>query len=130
VTVDAGAADTVEAIRALEPEGCEVVIDAAGLSRTQRQGMQIAAPGGRVMIVAHSRDTLELTTSTDLIQREISLIGSEYFPIAEFADTHALVADGRLDPAPILTHDFALEDLQEACDEFFAGATGKVVVHP
>jgi threonine dehydrogenase-like Zn-dependent dehydrogenase len=58
------------------------------------------------------------------------VIGSEYFPIGEFKGTHALVASGRLDPGPLLTHDFALDDLQDACDEFFAGATGKVVIHP
>jgi threonine dehydrogenase-like Zn-dependent dehydrogenase len=130
VTVDAGGADTVEQIRGLEPDGCEVVVDAAGLSLTQRQSIEIAAAGGRVMIVAHSGETLELRTSTDLIQREISLIGSEYFPLGEFADTHALLTEGRLDPTPILTHDFALDDLQQACQQFFAGETGKLVVHP
>jgi threonine dehydrogenase-like Zn-dependent dehydrogenase len=130
VTVDAAETDTVEQIRALEPDGCGVVVDAAGLSLTQRQAIEVAAAGGRVMIVAHSGDTLELRTSDDLIRREISLIGSEYFPIGEFADTHAMLTAGRLDPTPILTHDFALDDLQQACERFFAGATGKVVVHP
>jgi threonine 3-dehydrogenase len=130
VRIDAGASDTVEAIRALESDGCEVMIDAAGLALTQRQAIAAARPGGRVMIVAHSRDVLELRTSSDLIQREISVIGSEYFPIGEFGATHELVARGRLDPDPLLTHDFPLADLQDACDEFFAGATGKVVIHP
>jgi threonine dehydrogenase-like Zn-dependent dehydrogenase len=130
VRIDAAASDTVEAIRALEPDGCEVVIEAAGLSLTQRQAIAAARPGGRVMIVAHSRDVLELKTSADLIQREISVIGSEYFPIGEFEGTHELVASGRLDPGPLLTHDFVLDDLQDACDEFFAGETGKVVIHP
>jgi propanol-preferring alcohol dehydrogenase len=130
VTIDATQVDTVEAIRALEQDGCEVVVEAAGLALTQRQALAAARPGGRVMIVAHSRDVLELRTSTDLIQREISVIGSEYFPIGQFEGTHALVAGGRLDPGPLLTHDFALDDLQAACDEFFAGETGKVVIHP
>jgi threonine 3-dehydrogenase len=130
VTIDPSTLETVEAIRALEPEGCEVVIEAAGLSVTQRQAIAVAAPGGRVVIVAHSRDKLELTTSTDLIQREISLIGSEYFPIEEFEDTYALLAGGQLDPNPILTHSYALDDLQDACDAFFSGETGKVVIHP
>jgi threonine 3-dehydrogenase len=130
VTIDAAASDTVEQLRTLEPGGCEVVIEAAGLSATQHQAIAMAAPGGRVMIVAHSRDTLQLRTSTDLIAREISLVGSEYFPIGEFPGTHALVADGGLNPAPILTHRFPLDDIQEACEEFFAGGTGKVVIHP
>jgi threonine 3-dehydrogenase len=130
VTIDATQVDTVGAIRALEPDGCEVVVEAAGLALTQQQAIASAAPGGRVMIVAHSRDVLEVRTSTDLIQQEISLIGSEYFPIGEFEGTHALVASGRLDPGPLLTHDFALGDLQAACDEFFGGDTGKVVIHP
>jgi propanol-preferring alcohol dehydrogenase len=130
VTIDAASSDTVAAISALEPDGCEVVVEAAGLALTQRQAMAAARPGGRVMIVAHSRDVLELRTSTDLIQREISVIGSEYFPIGEFEGTQTLVTSGGLDPGPILTHVFALDDLQVACDAFFAGETGKVVVHP
>jgi threonine dehydrogenase-like Zn-dependent dehydrogenase len=129
-TIDAASLDTVERLRTLEPDGAEVVIEAAGLPHTQRQALAIAAAGGRVMIVAHSRGTLELRTSTDLIQREVSLIGSEYFPIGEFEETYALVVDGRLDPDPILTHSFPLEELQEACDSFFSGTTGKVVIHP
>jgi threonine 3-dehydrogenase len=130
ITIDATASDTVEQLLEMEADGCEVVIEAAGLSQTQRQAIEMAAAGGRVIIVAHSRGTLELKTSMDLIRREISLAGSEYFPLSEFAETHAMVADGRLDPDPILTHRFPLDHLQDACDEFFAGATGKVVVHP
>lgn len=130
VTIDAAAGDTVDQFRGLEPDGCEVVIEAAGLPDTQRQAIAMAAPGGRVMIVAHSRGTLELRTSVDLIQREVSLVGSEYFPIGEFGATQALVAEGRLDPAPILTHSYPLDELKEACDTFFSGASGKVVIHP
>jgi threonine dehydrogenase-like Zn-dependent dehydrogenase len=130
MTIDAGAGDTVDQLRRLEPDGCEVVIEAAGSPDTQRQAIAMAAPGGQVMIVAHSRGTLELRTSGDLIQREVALVGSEYFPIGEFRATHALVADGRLDPRPILTHSYPLQELKEACDMFFSGATGKVVIHP
>jgi propanol-preferring alcohol dehydrogenase len=130
VTIDASLVNTVEQLHTMETDGCDVVIEAAGLSHTQRQAIAMAAPGGRVMIVAHSRGTLELQTSTDLIRREISLVGCEYFPIGEFGGTHALVTDGGLDPDPILTHSFPLEGLKEACDSFFSGTTGKVVIHP
>jgi threonine dehydrogenase-like Zn-dependent dehydrogenase len=129
-TIDATEGDTVEQLLGIEADGCEVVIEAAGLPQTQRQAIEMTASGGRVMIVAHSRGALELHTSMDLIRREITLSGSEYFPLSEFAETHAMVADGRLDPEPIITHRLPLDRLQEACDEFFAGATGKVVVHP
>jgi threonine 3-dehydrogenase len=129
-TIDASEHDTVEQLLDLEADGCEVVMEAAGLPQTQRQAIAIAAPGGRVMIVAHSRGALHLNSSTDLIRREISVAGSEYFPLGEFAQTHTMLSDGRLDPDAILTHRFPLDRLQQACDEFFAGTTGKVVVHP
>jgi threonine 3-dehydrogenase len=69
-------------------------------------------------------------TLQDLIQQEKTLLGSEYFPIGEFESTHELLAAGELDPTPIVTHSFSLDDIQEAFETFMGGNSGKVVVRP
>jgi threonine dehydrogenase-like Zn-dependent dehydrogenase len=130
VPVDASAADPVAALRAAAPDGFDVVVEAAGRTETQRQALELAGPGGRVLIVAHNPKPLELHTSAGLIQREVSMVGSEYFPIAELSANQALVLEGRVDPGPLLTHRFPLEQLPAACDAFWGGHTGKVLVEP
>lgn len=81
-------------------------------------------------MVAHGDEPLDLAVSEELIAREISLIGSEYFRPDEFEENLAMVIDGRLDPTPLITHRFALDEASEACRVFFGGESGKVVVCP
>lgn len=81
-------------------------------------------------MVAHGDESLDLAVSEELIAREISLIGSEYFRPDEFANNLAMVIDGRLDPTPLITHRFTLDEADEACRVFFQGGGGKVVVCP
>lgn len=126
--LDAREGDVVQRLLGMEPDGCDVVIEAAGRTDTQRQAIELAAPGGRIVIVAHNYEALEVSTHRDLIARERSLVGSEYFPIGEFEEVHHLVAEGLLDPGPIQTHHFPLERFDEACRTFWSGEAGKVVV--
>ncbi len=108
----------------------ELVVEAAGSRAARHLAMQLAAPGGTVVMVAHGDEPLDLGVSEELIAREISIVGSEYFRPDEFEENLALVIDGRLDPTPLITHRFALDEAGEACRVFFGGQGGKVVVCP
>jgi threonine 3-dehydrogenase len=108
----------------------ELVVEAAGTRAARHLAIQLAAPGGTVVMVAHGDEQLDLAVSEELIAREISLIGSEYFRPDEFEENLAMVIDGRLDPTPLITHRFALDEAGEACRVFFEGEGGKVVVCP
>jgi propanol-preferring alcohol dehydrogenase len=119
--VDGAAEDPVESVLARQPDGCDVVIEAAGLSTTQREA---------IVLVAHNRQPTEVWTLDDLIVRERSLVGSEYFPIGEFGDVQSLLTSNKVDPAPLLTHRFSLEEIDDAFQCFFSGQSGKVLVQP
>lgn len=129
-TYDVSAADGVADLLDRRGGACELVIDAAGTRAARHLAIQLAAPGGAVVMVAHGDESLDLAVSEELIAREISLIGSEYFRPDEFADNLAMVIDGRLDPTPLITHRFTLDEADEACRVFFQGGGGKVVVCP
>jgi threonine 3-dehydrogenase len=128
--VDGAAEDPVASVLARQPDGCDVVIEAAGLSTTQRQAIDITAPGGRAVLIAHNRRPTEVWTLDDLIVRERSLVGSEYFPIGEFGDVQSLLTSNKVDPAPLLTHRFSLDEIDDAFQCFFSGQSGKVLVQP
>jgi threonine dehydrogenase-like Zn-dependent dehydrogenase len=117
-------------VREIAPDGFDVVIEAAGSARTQRQALEHVAAGGVVVFIAHGASPFELHPSTDLIAREIAVIGSEYFRPDEFPENHERLRTGEWDPAPLITHEFPLERAEEACETFFGGATGKILVRP
>ena len=130
VAIDARPGDAMESVLALAPGGCDVVIEAAGITATQRQAIGLAAPGGTVVFVAHNREPLEVHTSTSLIASERTLVGSEYFPIGEFSDTHELFSSGALDAQSAVSHRYPLEQIESAFDTFWSGASAKVLVQP
>jgi len=130
VPVDALPGDATARVLDLSPGGCDVVIEAAGITATQRQAIELAAPSGRVVFVAHNPEPLEVHTLTDLIARERTLLGSEYFPIGAFPEAHALVTSGALDAPSAVTHRFPLDRIGDAFEAFWSGATAKVLVQP
>jgi threonine 3-dehydrogenase len=130
VALDAGSTEVEQRVLEKVPDGFDIVIEAAGLSGTQRQAISLAAPGGKVVFVAHNRDPVEIRVSTELIQREKTVLGSEYFPKAEFTENLALLLSGALDPAAIITHRFSLDDISDAFRTFMGGQSGKVLVQP
>jgi threonine dehydrogenase-like Zn-dependent dehydrogenase len=73
---------------------------------------------------------LPVDTLGELIQFEKTLLGSEYFPIDEFADNHALLRSGRVQTEGVITHRFPLDDIAAAFDRFMSGDSGKVLVQP
>jgi threonine 3-dehydrogenase len=129
-TIDARKDGLADAVRSAAPEGIDIVMEAAGRLDTQRQALDLVGAGGVVLVVAHSGEPLPVQASTDLIQREISLVGCEYFRPDEFAHNQQRLRSGTLDPRPLLTHRFPLERAGEACETFFGGASGKVLVGP
>ncbi|MBA3430376.1 MAG: alcohol dehydrogenase catalytic domain-containing protein [Actinobacteria bacterium] len=128
--IDARNGDPVARALAGAPDGYQIVIEAAGMNATQQQAIEIAAPNGRVVFVGHNQEPLEVRTLQDLIQVEKVLLGSEYFPVGEFARNHQLLGNGALDPTPVLTHRFTLDDIGEAFNAFMSGESGKVLVRP
>ena len=130
VPVDARPGDATSRVLDHSPGGCDVVIEAAGITATQRQAIELAAPAGRVVFVARNREPLEVHTLTDLITRERTLLGSEYFPIGAFSEAYSLVASGVLDAASAVSHRFPLDRIGDAFEAFWSGATAKVLVQP
>jgi threonine dehydrogenase-like Zn-dependent dehydrogenase len=128
--VDGSAAESATALRDAAPDGFDVVIEAAGSSSARRQTLDLVAAGGVVVFVAHGASPIEVHPSPDLIAREITVVGAEYFRPDEFPENHERLRTGVWDPSPLITHTFSLERADEACDLFFSGASGKVLVRP
>ena len=71
---------------------------------------------------------LSLDVSRDLIAPERSVLGSEYFTYEELRSNLQILRDNLPYLGQIITHRFALQDINEAFEVFLRGETGKVLV--
>src|SRR5881296_726571 len=100
--------------------GVDVVYDTVGLPGTVEVGLRIAAARGAIVVTGV--EVPRRFEWTPLYFKEISLIGSNAFGVEELEGRRRhsmeiyldLVASGRIDVTPILTHRFTLEEWRAA----------------
>lgn len=112
----ADGADVVTAIRELTHGGADCSCDALGSGRTAADALRSLRTNGRHVQVgllagpdAEPRLPLHL-----LIGRELTLVGSHGMAAHAYPRMLAMIADGHLDPAALITRTIALEDVPEA----------------
>jgi L-iditol 2-dehydrogenase len=110
-----GAAGTpsVEAARALSGrEGVDLVVETAGTAEAVEQAVELARPGGRVVLTGlpHEPSSLHFFW---VVRRELRLIGSMIYQ-DEFPEAIRLLASGAVRTERLLTHRFPLEAIQDA----------------
>lgn len=113
----------------------DIAFDAAGVG-VASFGPTLAAvrPGGSAIVVAHFHDDVAINLSHLMIS-EITVRGSIAYTRRDFEEVIAAIAAGRLDPAPLVTRQIALDDLVERGLEHLQSPAGrahdiKVLVSP
>jgi L-gulonate 5-dehydrogenase len=111
-------------------EAPEVVVEATGAVEPMRMALGAVAQAGRVVVVALSGHDVPLPVG-QLAFRELDLLGVSVCTAAEFAAAAALVKRWEHAVAPLLTHDFPLEQAPEAIAYASANPADvmKAVVH-
>jgi len=112
--VDAGKEDPVEAMRrATDGKGPDVVIETAGTIPTIRQAMTAVRTGGVVVLVGLPPEDEATLPLMDMLQREYDL--RSVFRYANcYPAAISLIAAGRIQLAPLRTHEFPLDRTEEA----------------
>jgi Zn-dependent alcohol dehydrogenase len=126
-TVDAAALDPVAVVRELTGgRGADAVFEAVGHPTTFRQATEMAADGGRcVMVGIAAAGRLGEIEITRLVRRKLQVLGSfGGRPRAALPELMAMVADGRLALDGLISRRFTLD---EADDAYRALAGGTIV---
>ena len=71
--------------------------------------------------------TTAIKPSEQLIRKQVTIFGSWYFGIDEYADILSLIQTHRIDLERLATHTFALEEAETAFRMFDARETEKAV---
>lgn len=109
--------------------GCDLVVDAAGVSATLKLALEIVRPAGQITKVGWGPQPLNFSLDP-LVQKAVTLQGSfsHNWPIWE--KVLAILASGRINLAPLLGCVSPLDQWREAFEQMHSGAIVKGVLTP
>lgn len=119
--------DPVEAIRALTGgRGADICIDCSGNPAGQNSALDAVAKLGAVAFVGESRKT-EINPSDQFLRKLLTVVGGWYFPTGEWAEIVRFVEDKKVDVEALISHEFSIEQAEEAFGAFDRRETEKAV---
>src|SRR5439155_8443160 len=126
-TIDASKEDPVARVMALtRDEGAETALDCTGNAKARQQAVQSARIWGRVCWVGEG-GTVELSPSPEVIHKQLTIHGSWTFSTVGLAECARFVADRKVPLQKLITHQFRIEEAEEAFRLFDTQTTGKCV---
>ena len=110
----------------------DVVVDTVGSPATIEQGCRALAPSGRMVLIGQPKQPLSIPSDCDLFAGEGKTIkatqGGGFTPDRDIPRWLKLWRKGSLKIEGIVTHEFALEQTNEALDLVRSGNAGRVLL--
>ncbi|MEU4690076.1 alcohol dehydrogenase catalytic domain-containing protein [Actinoplanes sp. NPDC023714] len=127
--VDAGREDPVSAIAGRLGHAPFVTFVASGHPGVLRDACAVTRPGGTVVVVSYFERPQEIDLNP-FVSRELTVRFSALSTPRDFADVIGWLADGTVDPAPLITHRFTLAEADAAMRALDGngGQVGKVML--
>jgi (R,R)-butanediol dehydrogenase/meso-butanediol dehydrogenase/diacetyl reductase len=116
-----------EAVESLPAGDADVVFDAAAHPAVAAGLAEAVTPGGRVILVGVYGAPAPLDLRA-LTFKEVTVVGTRVYSRDDIAVATAMVADGRFDPAPLITRSAPLADAASAVEDLRAGREVKVLL--
>lgn len=109
--------------------GVDAVIDATGSSRSLELALEAVRPGGQITKVGWGPQPLDFSLDP-LVQKAARLQGSFSHNYPVWEKVIALLAEGRLDPMPLVGRTATLDRWQTCFEEMSAGKIVKGILKP
>jgi threonine 3-dehydrogenase len=130
ITLNPQQDDVVARVRELTGgEGVDLVCEMSGHPSGHAQAFAAARMGGRVNLLGTPSRTTEVDFARDIIFKGLTLYGVTGRKM--YQSWHQMLRflrAGQLDPRPVITHRFPLEQIAEAIQVIKAGQAGKVIL--
>ena len=128
-TINAKKEDPVKEV--LARGGANTVFEAVGHQKTVQQALSMVRKGGKVVIIGMLETTMELGM-LDVTVKEIEIKGSYGYTSKDFKQALTLIAKGKVEVKPLITHVLSLHDIVKGFDILSQGAENviKVVLKP
>lgn len=127
-TINAGKTNPVsEILKITKGKGADVAIDCSGSKAGESSALNCVRPFGRVAFIGENQE-LTIDPSNQFIRKEITLIGSWYFPIWLYEEIIDFIMQKKVPIEKLITDTFSLEEAETAFLKFDKRETiGKVV---
>ena len=125
--------DPVEAVLAQTGgRGVDVVITAAASGQAQEQALRMVAPGGRISFFGGlPKDRPTITLDSNVVHyKELTIKGANGSSPAHNKEALALIADGSVPIADLITHRLPLDQVMEGIEIVSNGTGIKVTIEP
>lgn len=127
MTLDPSAPDARERLAAFAGGlGLHAAIDCSGHPAGQNMALDCTRPLGRVAFIGELRETT-IRPSDQLIRKQLTLIGSWYFNIAEYEEIVDVLVDRHINLERLATHRFSIDEAETAFRLFDERKTEKAV---
>ena len=129
--VDTSTQDLVAAGRQASPPGFDLVFEAAGNVQTPALAVELAAPGGCVVLIGLNPQEIITYTASQARRKELTIINL-HRSAGTTGQALKLIHDAQVDVASLVTHRFSLDKINDAFETFVNYRDGvvKVCVHP
>jgi L-iditol 2-dehydrogenase len=105
----------------------DVVLEAAGVKSSIEQAMQIVKPGGIMIALGITGDTVSLSP-IHIVRSEISILGSIIYTKQDFAEAIAYLSKPEFYIEPIVSKIVAFNQFQDAFNDAASGNFAKIVL--
>lgn len=119
ITINGREVDALEAVTEITGAGAygvgaraDIVIEASGVGALLNQAVSMTRAGGKLRIAALYEGDVTVPAN-QIVQKEMSVSGTFAYR-GEFAQVLSLLESGRISAAPVITHTFALDDIEQA----------------
>ena len=109
-------------------QGAELVVEAVGQPSTLRQSVELAGPGGTVLVFGTVADRTDMPTYQWYF-KELTIVNSRAARARDYDRAVQLTAEGVLDLSPLVTGRFPLADAARAFEACASGEQLKVMLH-
>lgn len=132
IAINSMETDPVELIRhETNGIGVDVLCEMSGNGRAIKQGFQILRNGGRASMLGIPAKPVEFDLANDIVFKGATVYGISGRLIWEtWYQTQAFITTGMVDPEPVITHRFKLEEFEEAFTLMNNGDAAKVAMFP
>ncbi|MCM0599533.1 zinc-dependent alcohol dehydrogenase family protein [Periweissella fabalis] len=122
-----GVRKTINTTKESIPAEYDIVIEAVGLPQTQEQAIEATVKGAQVLMfgVGKPNQTFKMNTY-EVFQKQLTIQGSFINPDT-FEDSIALLANGKLDILPLISHEPSLAEVTQYLEGEVKGVSKAVV---
>jgi threonine 3-dehydrogenase len=132
--VNAGTEDAGAVLREISGgEGFDCVLEMAGAVATVRQGLEALRKGGTFIAFGIPTGEIPVDYTNAIVFKEATIRGVNGRRMFEtWYQTRALITSGLVDPRPVITHSYPLEQFEKAFETLNdpTGTAGKIVLLP